>query len=104
MKAYKLTVGTHMDKSLPIVKVPYARYNPDFIPVLGPDCKTANMHEQRLPSEMLDAEVLTLNLNTGNMRVRFVEPQFNPSRGKAEVVSIDTSVIHFFNTHKIEKV
>ena len=93
-----------MDKSLPIVKVPYSRYNPDFVPVRGADGKTSNMGELCLPEALLDAEVLTLNLNTGWMRVRFVEKQQNPITNKSEVVSIDTSISHFMNAYEIKKV
>lgn len=92
-----------MDKSLPIVKVPYSRYNPDFVPVRGADGKTSNIDELRLPEALLDAEVLTLNLNTGSMRVRFVEKQPNPITNKNEVISIDTSISHFMNAYKIER-
>jgi hypothetical protein len=49
----------------------------------------------------MDAEVLTLHLNTGKMRVRLIEKQQSVQRRKPEVVSFDVDIELFFKYHSI---
>lgn len=88
---------------LPIVKVPYAAFNQLWVGEYI-DGQCVNMDTWRLPIKMFDAEVLTLHLKTGKMRVRLIEPQLNTTHNKPEVVSFDTDISYFFNSHEIKEV
>lgn len=72
--------------ALPIVLVPSQRSNPAWVkPAAIPDFTRgetwpANMHDNYyIPGPIVRAEVLTLNLNSGTMRVRYLDRELMPS-------------------------
>ena len=80
---------------LPKVKAIVQVYNPKFVP--GPD----NTEPYRIMAER-EVEVLTLNLNSKGMRVRFTDTTFN---GEDIKVIIDIGIEWFNAKYKIvEKV
>lgn len=89
-------------KRLPIVKVP-CRYlpNPYWVRETDVNGVCTNIAGYYLPETMVEAEVLTLNLNSGNMRVRLLEKVVTDSHPKGQVVSFDVSNEYFFNAFDI---
>ncbi len=81
-----------MINGLPCVKATVQDYNPAFIPGQG-----ANSLPLFIPTER-DVEVLTLNLNSGTMRVRFVSTDHN---GKQKVRTEDISINAFYKEYDI---
>lgn len=95
-----------MNTPLPIVKVPLKQLDPAWVGDYGPSGKEQcrNMDARYLPEELLDAEVLTLNLSTGKMRVRFLKPQYcHHSKSGFQALSIDVSIEHFFRQYNVVK-
>ena len=87
--------------SLPIVKVPYVRLNPDWVGEYV-DGKCVNMDSRKLPEAMLDAQVLSLHISTGKMRVRLLEKQpCHFSKSGLQALTIDVSISHFFDQFQI---
>lgn len=82
-------------KKLPIVKVPFRRQNVNWVPVYD-DRKCINFDDAVLPVQIEDAEVLTLNLNSGTMRVRIIN--------KDRYGTFDTDIKYFYDAYKIEGV
>lgn len=88
---------------LPIVKVPYKLQNPTWEPQYGGDGRCTNMEGFYLPEAMLDAEVLTINLNASGMRVRLVEKMVSRSHPKGQVITFDTDIKYFNELFEIKE-
>jgi hypothetical protein len=80
--------------TLPVIRAKVRVYNPDY------DNKIAGSEFQIY--EEREVEVVQLNLNSGGMRVRFMDQ--GPFDKKPKVVSVDISIDTFFTQYAIIKI
>ena len=80
--------------TLPVIRAKVRVYNPDYDnKIVGSEFQ---IYEER------EVEVLQLNLNSGGMRVRFMDQ--GPFDKKPKVVSVDISIDTFFTQYAITKI
>jgi hypothetical protein len=80
--------------TLPVIRAKVRVYNPDY------DNKIAGSEFQIYKER--EVEVVQLNLNSGGMRVRFMDQ--GPFDKKPKVVSVDISIDTFFTQYSITKI
>jgi hypothetical protein len=73
--------------------------NPEWMPIYGDNGQAINMDSFYIAVEV-EAEVLTLNLNAGTMRIRYTRPASHNKKG-FEVLSCDTSIKPFLELFAI---